>query len=283
LKTYSKFGIIPCMSKTKPESIYPGLWKALLLTILVGLIQFLITVSLPFFQAFIGTQQSPSIITITITHSLSFSAVIAIGILHGKLSIKKIIPLTVPGALQLAALPFIVIGLHIALTLISTIVNNLYPMPDSFISTYSLLFSSKHLFISIVSLGILAPLLEEILFRGIILRGLLFRYGAYKAVIISAALFAFIHFNPWQAVPAFFAGLIFGFLYISSKSLTPCFIGHILFNSLPLITVGTMDNSSLETIVRESQMQLEISNIMLPVFGALLLAAGLRMYLPQQS
>src|SRR5258708_191556 len=56
---------------------------------------------------------------------------------------------------------------------------------------------------------VVGPLTEEILFRGIVLRGLLGRWTAWPAIVTSAALFAAMHFNLAQVPVAFGLGLVF--------------------------------------------------------------------------
>ncbi|HYD49075.1 MAG TPA: CPBP family intramembrane glutamic endopeptidase [Terriglobales bacterium] len=83
-----------------------------------------------------------------------------------------------------------------------------------------------------VALTVVAPLTEEIICRGLILRGLLARHSPLRAVLWSAAIFAIMHLNPWQLVSAFVAGLILGWAYVRTRSLGLCFLGHALHNAL---------------------------------------------------
>ena len=83
---------------------------------------------------------------------------------------------------------------------------------------------------SIITMIIAAPILEEILCRGIILRGLLKNYHVHKAILISAIFFAAIHMNPWQAIPAFFGGLFLGWVYYKTQSIIPGIIIHATIN-----------------------------------------------------
>ncbi len=87
------------------------------------------------------------------------------------------------------------------------------------------------LWASLLAAVIVAPLTEELLFRGVILRGLLLHYSAPKAIIASSLLFGLIHLNPWQAVGAVMLGALFGWWYVRTRSLTLCIFGH-AFNNL---------------------------------------------------
>ena len=87
-----------------------------------------------------------------------------------------------------------------------------------------------------ISVSIFAPLFEEWLCRGMILRGLLHnRVRPVWAVLISAAFFALIHLNPWQAVPAFVLGCLFGYVYYRTGSLKLTMLMHFTNNTFSLI------------------------------------------------
>ncbi len=80
--------------------------------------------------------------------------------------------------------------------------------------------------------GALLPgLCEETLFRGAI-QGILIRKGPVTAVVISAALFAAYHVNPWILVPAFFLGVVFGTLVVRTGSTIPAILAHLANNAV---------------------------------------------------
>ncbi len=78
---------------------------------------------------------------------------------------------------------------------------------------------------------ILAPVLEEMLFRGIILRAFLLQYSPVKAIILSALLFGLAHLNIYQFVVASLIGLLAGWLYERTHSLIPCIALHTFYNT----------------------------------------------------
>lgn len=85
---------------------------------------------------------------------------------------------------------------------------------------------------SFVAVAISAPVLEELLFRKIIIEGLEHNYGARKAIFWSAILFAVFHMNVWQGVSAFGMGLILGWLYLKSRDIWLCIFVHSFINSI---------------------------------------------------
>ena len=86
-----------------------------------------------------------------------------------------------------------------------------------------------------ISVAIFAPLLEEIFCRGIILRGLLTHYSPTKAIFWSAAMFAIMHMNPWQAVPAFLMGIMMGWIYYRTRSIWSVIFIHFINNSFSFV------------------------------------------------
>lgn len=101
--------------------------------------------------------------------------------------------------------------------------------------------------IDFICVSIFAPLFEEWLCRGMVLRGLLnrpvrSRDGSFRpgmkpawAIVISAAFFALIHMNPWQAIPAFIMGCLFGYVYYKTGSLKLTMLMHFTNNTFAVI------------------------------------------------
>lgn len=83
---------------------------------------------------------------------------------------------------------------------------------------------------SLLMMVIMAPLLEELFCRGIILRGLLNHTSPVKAILWSAAIFGVIHMNPWQAIPAFLIGVLMGWIYWKTRSLWATIFIHFINN-----------------------------------------------------
>ena len=89
--------------------------------------------------------------------------------------------------------------------------------------------------LTLISVSIFAPLFEEWLCRGLVLRGLLQKKSPTFAICASAAFFAVLHMNPWQAVPAFVLGLLFGYVYYRTGSLKLTMLMHCVNNSFAVI------------------------------------------------
>jgi membrane protease YdiL (CAAX protease family) len=107
------------------------------------------------------------------------------------------------------------------------------PMPEVIKQMFEAAFQNDvPTFLSAV---VAAPLAEEWLCRGVILKGLLSHYSPRKAIIWSAVLFGVLHMNPWQAIPAFCIALAIGWVYWRTRSLWPCIFMHAVNNGIAFL------------------------------------------------
>jgi len=88
-----------------------------------------------------------------------------------------------------------------------------------------------------VGVAILAPIGEELLFRGYLMRILGARYGALGALLATSALFAAVHLNPASVIALFGLGLVFGLLRIWSGSIFPSMLAHAIQNGTSTVMV----------------------------------------------
>lgn len=83
---------------------------------------------------------------------------------------------------------------------------------------------------AVVATCVIAPAVEEMLFRGILLRSFLEQYPRGIAIGFSALYFGAAHLNIYQFILAFLLGLLLGWLYERSRSLVPCIALHAAVN-----------------------------------------------------
>jgi uncharacterized protein len=91
--------------------------------------------------------------------------------------------------------------------------------------------------ITIVALVVIAPVAEEIFFRGFVFAGLRARYDWKWAAVISAAGFAAVHLSLAFFVPAFIMGIALAYLYAKSGSILPGMIVHVVMNAAAVAAV----------------------------------------------
>ena len=103
--------------------------------------------------------------------------------------------------------------------------------------------------ITLLSVSVFAPLFEEWLCRGLVLRGLLQKMNPAAAISVSAIFFAVLHMNPWQAVPAFILGSLFGYVYYKTGSLKLTMMMHCVNNTFAVIFSKIPATSEAESLI----------------------------------
>lgn len=97
--------------------------------------------------------------------------------------------------------------------------------------------------------GLLAPLAEEMVFRGAILRSLLrWKENPWIGIVISAVLFAVIHMNPAQMPHAFLIGLLLGWMYYRTDSIVPGVVYHWVNNTVAYVMYNLYPNPDLTLV-----------------------------------
>ena len=84
---------------------------------------------------------------------------------------------------------------------------------------------------------ILAPLFEELVFRGALLPVLAKSFGPLWGVVTSALVFGVAHLSVGELPPLFVLGLGLGLLRLSSGRLLPCVLMHALWNGVTFINL----------------------------------------------
>ena len=187
---------------------------------------------------------------------------------------EKFLPFSIP---KKSILPFIIIG---GIALVYGIMNPIFdflPMPDIFAeeSNYQSLVESldnKYPFLAenmgdkyyllierftenyplgvptFIMMVVVAPIFEELIYRGIILDGLLKRYSATTSILVSSILFGIIHMNLPQVFPAIVAGIFMGWVYYRTKNLTLTILIHACMNLTGFIE-GVLWNPQYESSI----------------------------------
>ncbi len=139
-----------------------------------------------------------------------------------------------------------IIPLALIMMLWIDFIASLIPMPDWVAEVFEQAFNLS--LPNIIMISLLAPLFEEVLVRGLVLRGYLLNYTPNKAIIASAIFFGAIHMNPWQFIAGFISGIFLGYLYYKTKSLIPTMFVHFMNNSLSVLFSFYYTNSDASFI-----------------------------------
>lgn len=96
-------------------------------------------------------------------------------------------------------------------------------------------FVPKQLVLSLFLLAVLAPLVEELVFRALIYGWVAGRWGGMAGLIVSSLAFAAAHFEPAHIVLVLPLGLLFGWMRMRTDSLLPSLVAHILNNGFAVL------------------------------------------------
>ncbi|MEW6555474.1 MAG: CPBP family glutamic-type intramembrane protease [Actinomycetota bacterium] len=87
-----------------------------------------------------------------------------------------------------------------------------------------------YLVLVIVVVVVLAPVFEELFFRGLFYPALRRRLGPTAAIVLNGAIFGVIHFVPLSMLSLILVGIVLAFLYEKTDSLVAPMIAHSLYN-----------------------------------------------------
>ena len=131
---------------------------------------------------------------------------------------------------------------------------------------------------SVLMLVVLAPIMEEVLFRGILLESVRSKYSSGRAIVVSALMFGVIHIIPQQVVNAFVIGLILGYIYVRTESLWPVIIIHALNNAMAYVVMQWSDGANITV-----RSLIENDTIYAVVYGASLMLFAVSGYMVWRS
>lgn len=138
--------------------------------------------------------------------------------------------------------PLIVGGVVTTLALSVVISPLLDSMPQEHIDTISSYIHGG--FWPMLTAIVAAPLLEEILFRGVIQKSLVARFGPIIGIIGAASIFGALHIIPQQMIYSFGVGLILGTIYYLTGSLVGAITVHFVNNGLTTLLYLTFGTST---------------------------------------
>lgn len=214
-------------AESAPVAAYPGIAQAIGLALAVLLLQVVIGGTLGIFGPRLGLGLNLAAM-IGFANLLAFGLVIWWAVRASRLPVGQALPFrAVPGILYLP-LTLLVLGLGIVASEVDNLFRSVVPVPDFLVRALSGIAGGGAA--SIVTVVVIAPLVEEMLFRGTMLRGFLGRYRPGTAVLVSALIFGLIHLNPYQFFSALVLGVVLGWIFLYTRSLWPCIFGHALFN-----------------------------------------------------
>jgi len=130
-------------------------------------------------------------------------------------------------------------------------------------------------FIALVTVGILPSVIEELLFRGLILHALL-PFGKWTAVLGSAALFSIFHMSPAQTVYQFILGLVLALVYLRTRNMLIPMLLHFI-NNATIVTVLFIGGAAAEGTFDWTAFAI-VSTFILAIAGSIIITRLVRGY-----
>lgn len=130
----------------------------------------------------------------------------------------------------------------ISFIILSSLFALLFNSYISIIFDYSI--SNLPIYIQIICSGIIGPIIEELLFRGIIFNKLKERYNVEKAMLLSTIIFSLLHLSTLDIIYTMFFGYLLVYTYNCYHNLKYPIMMHIMANTMVII-FGTIVNLNI--------------------------------------
>jgi len=224
----------------QPRRPYPGIGHAVLMTL--GFIALTFVFGMPLaigamllngggtaaLDAFARTPYF-----VIIVNSLACAVILCWGYAANRVPWRVLLPFRRVSVGALLAVVITSAGLSATISEVDNLFRTVVPMSEAFREMLGGFINlDTYPWSTVVALVIVAPMTEETMIRGVMLRGLLARCRPVVAVLVSAVLFGFAHLNPWQFVSATLLGMAYGWWYLRTRSLLPSLLGHAINNGI---------------------------------------------------
>lgn len=121
---------------------------------------------------------------------------------------------------------------------LSVAVSQIGPAPEGMKQVMELAQDPRKLVPSLVAFALLAPLVEELVFRGLLYGWVESRWGSMVALVVSSLAFAGAHYEPAHIVLVLPLGFLFGWLRRRTNSLVPSLVSHIVNNGFAVLSAA---------------------------------------------
>ena len=220
------------------QKYYPTILQAIHLIILYIFIQTVVDFPLALIDYYKGTDYLYWPVKKIILGVGSTLFILIYGFKKSKAPLLQVFPVKFFNPLIIVPLFAFFWGMHNLLDIVNAYIEKILPAPYWFWEMFNKVFESDYgWWGAFLRVAVVAPIVEELIFRGLIYHGLKRNYNSFTAVFMSALLFALFHLNPWQFPATFVLGLLLGWLMVRTKSIVLAILGHSINNLLVLLSV----------------------------------------------
>ncbi|MFV0483501.1 MAG: lysostaphin resistance A-like protein [Bacteroidales bacterium] len=231
------------------SKIYPSASQAIMLLVIALLIEVVVNLPLSVYDYFKGTDylfnKYKSFILVVALNAF----VLIYGIVRSKDAMRNMFPSKRFPVVVVLLVFLVVLLMQRFIIYINSLVIAVIPVPAWFEELFSKVLWSEFGFAGqAVRVAIFAPVVEELIFRGVIMRGLLRKYSPFFAIVFSALLFAAYHLNPWQFSVALYLGLFLGWLRYKTRNIWLPIAAHALNNFIVLVGSSDYQTDSMQAV-----------------------------------
>ena len=143
-----------------------------------------------------------------------------------------------------AIVPFI-ICLGVAGMFTVNIIIGIIPFPESWqemLSDNSDMITQSSMLMQVICVGLISPVAEEVIFRGLMLTTLKKAMNPWVAIVLSSLVFGIVHGNPIGIIYATGMGILMGWIYHRTGSIVACSLFHMIYNLTSLFAVYVPEN-----------------------------------------
>ena len=121
---------------------------------------------------------------------------------------------------------------------LSVAVSQIGPQPEGMKQVMELAQDPGKLLPSLIAFALLAPLVEELIFRGLLYGWIEGHWGSMVALVVSSLAFAGAHYEPAHILLVLPLGFLFGWLRRRTNSLLPSLVSHVVNNGFAVISAA---------------------------------------------
>lgn len=171
---------------------------------------------------------------------------------------------------------FMYVGSYISTFLMTNIGSFLGEMPENAVDT---VLNNTNIFLSILIVGIIGPIFEELMFRKLFIDRLT-PYGETVAILFPSLMFGLFHGNLYQFFYAFLLGIAFSYVYVKTGKIVYSIILHMFINLfcgvLPSAVFSMIDYNELMELAVAGQITEEyVAANMLPLMLFMIYTYGM--------
>jgi CAAX protease family protein len=213
-----------------PESMVLTIWHCIGLMMLYAILQFWLDLLLT--NTGYPALKEVTWIKVTLQSGISGVLTAAAGAVLAGFTLDDLLAMSEFTALSVLSAIAIGFGLSVVSGQAANWLQSVWPLSKEYLEDMAKLHGQNY-WNELLAVSVVAPIVEETIFRGVMFEGLRVHQRAGIAALVSSILFGLLHPYPWPTILAFLLGLFLCWVKLLTGSLPVCMIIHSLHNGIP--------------------------------------------------